>query len=543
MPYLLGLDIGTSGTKALLCDEQGRVVGTVTAEYPLHTPRPLWSEQDPADWWQRAKQALVAVVAQAGADAAQIKGLGLTGQMHGAVFLDEDSQIIRPAMLWNDQRTAAECDEITARVGASRLIDLAGNPALTGFQAPKILWLRNHEPEHYARLAQVLLPKDYIRLLLTGERATDASDAAGTLLLDLRTRDWSDEILAALAIPRAWLPKVYEGPQASGTLLPDVARELGLPAGLPVAAGGGDNAAAAVGTGIVRSGVVSSSIGTSGVLFAHADQIALDPHGRLHTFCHAVPGQYHLMAVTLAAGGSFQWLRNTFSIGDFPIDDLRFVTDSGRHQSRQQTANTDEQPTGTDAAQSYNRQSSIANPRLSYDDLTRLAATVPPGAEGLIFLPYLSGERTPHLDPLARGAFVGLTTRHTLAHIARAVMEGVTFSLRDGLEIMRGLGLQTTEIRATGGGGKSAFWRQMQADVYGTPVATLAAEEGPAYGAALLAGVASGVFADVATVVEQCVHVTGTTAPDLAAAAHYERAYAVYRDLYPSLRDAMHRLT
>jgi xylulokinase len=514
MPYLLGLDIGTSGAKALLCDEQGRVVASATAEYPLYTPRPLWSEQNPDDWWRGAKQALAAVVAQSGVDAAQIKGLGLTGQMHGAVFLDDQGQVLRPALLWNDQRTAAECDEITARVGASRLIELAGNPALTGFQAPKILWLRNHEPEHYARLAQVLLPKDYIRLLLTGQRATDASDAAGTLLLDLRTRDWSDEILAALDIPRAWLPKVSEGPEVTGELLPDLAHELGLPAGLPVAAGGGDNAAAAVGTGIVRGGIVSSSIGTSGVVFAHADQIALDPQGRLHSFCHAAPGQYHLMAVTLAAGGSFQWLRNTFSIADF----------------------------GFWIENPPNPKSKINNPKLSYDDLTRLAATVPPGAEGLIFLPYLSGERTPHLDPLARGAFVGLTTRHTLAHITRAVMEGVTYSLRDGLEIMRGLGLRTTEIRATGGGGKSAFWRQMQADVFGAPVATLAAEEGPAYGAALLAGVAAGVFADVAAAVERCVHVTGTTEPDTDAAAQYERVYAIYRDLYPALRDAIHRL-
>ena len=496
MPYLLGLDIGTSGAKALLCDEGGRVVASATAEYPLHTPQPLWSEQNPADWWRGAKEALRDVAARAGGT--PIAGLGLTGQMHGAVFLDEAGQVIRPALLWNDQRTAAECAEITRRVGAERLIAVAGNPALTGFQAPKILWLRNHEPQHYARVAQVLLPKDYIRLMLTGARATDASDAAGTLLLDLRTRDWSDEILQQLDIPRAWLPPVFEGPEMTGALLPELARELGLPPGLPVAAGGGDNAAAAIGTGVVRAGVVSSSIGTSGVLFAHADTIALDPHGRLHTFCHDVPGQYHLMAVTLAAGGSFQWFRNTL------------------------------------------RAAGLSD--LSYDQLSQWAATVPVGAEGLIFLPYLSGERTPHLDPLARGAFVGLTTRHTAAHMARAVMEGVTYSLRDGLEIMRGLGLSFDQIRATGGGGKSAFWRQMQADVYAAPVATLAAEEGPAYGAALLAGVASGVFRDVYAAVDRCVRVTGSTAPDERAAAQYERVYAVYRDAYGALRTTMHRL-
>ena len=501
MSLLIGLDIGTSGAKALLCDADGRVLATATAEYPLHTPQPLWSEQDPADWWRGARQALREVVARAGGDAARIAGLGLTGQMHGAVFLDAEGQVIRPALLWNDQRTAAECEEITARVGAARLIELAGNPALTGFQAPKILWLRNHEPANYARVAQVLLPKDYIRLMLTGERASDASDAAGTLLLDLRSRDWSDEILEKLEIPREWLPPVYEGPQVAGRLRPEVAADLGLPAGLPVAAGGGDNAAAAIGTGIVRAGVVSSSIGTSGVIFAHSDAIALDPQGRLHTFCHDVPGQYHLMAVTLAAGGSFQWFRRMLT-----LQNLR--------------------PTPT---------------QLSYDDLTAMAATVPPGAEGLVFLPYLSGERTPHLDPLARGAFVGLTARHTAAHLARAVMEGVVYSMRDGLEIMRGLGLQIEQIRVTGGGARSPLWRQMQADIYGAEVATLGAEEGPAYGAALLAGVPAGVFRDVYEAVDRCVSVTGTTAPSADAAA-YEPVYAVYRDLYAALRSSMHRL-
>jgi xylulokinase len=498
MAYLLGLDIGTSGAKALLCDDRGNLLTTATAEYPLSSPFPLWSEQEPADWWRGARQALREVVAAAGVEARQIAGLGLTGQMHGAVFLDAQGAVIRPALLWNDQRTAAECAEITELVGAARLIEIAGNPALTGFQAPKILWLRNHEPENYARLAQVLLPKDYIRLRLTGARAADAADAAGTLLLDLRARDWSDEILRALGIPRDWLPRVYEGPEVTGALLPDVANELGLPAGLPVIAGGGDNAAAAIGTGIVRAGVVSSSIGTSGVIFAHADTIALDPKGRLHTFCHSVPGQYHLMAVTLSAGGSFQWLRNTL------------------------------------------RQ--IGSTTINYDEMTAMAASVPIGAEGLLFLPYLTGERTPHLDPLARGAFVGLTARHGADHMIRAVMEGVVFSMRDGLAIMRELGLSLGEVRATGGGGRSPLWRQMQADVYGAPVATLAAEEGPAYGAALLAGVGAGVFADVHAAVERCVRVSGTTQPDPAAQARYEQIYAVYRGLYGALKDDMHRL-
>lgn len=497
MSYLIGLDIGTSGAKAVVCDGAGALLAAATAEYPLSQPRPLWSEQDPADWWRGAKEALRAALARSGVAPDQVVGLGLTGQMHGATFLDGADQVIRPAMLWNDQRTAAACAEITERVGAERLIALTGNPALTGFQAPKIVWLRHEEPANYARVAHVLLPKDYIRLLLTGEYASDASDAAGTLLLDLRARDYSPEVLDALAIPRAWLPRVYEGPEVTGRLRPAVAAELGLPAGLPVVAGGGDNAAAAVGTGVVRAGVVSSSIGTSGVLFAHSDGPAHDPAGRLHGFCHAVPGAYHLMAVTLSAGGAFAWLRET----------LRAVA-----------------------------------PDLSFDTLAGLAAAAPPGAEGLLFAPYLTGERTPHLDPLARGAWVGLTSRHGLGHMARAVMEGVVFALRDGLEIMHGLGVPADEIRATGGGGKSPLWLRLQADIYGAPVQTLAAEEGPAYGAALLAGVGAGVFADVGEAVARGVRVAGVTDPDTAHVRHYDELYAVYTQLYPALRGALHTL-
>ncbi|MBC8160202.1 MAG: xylulokinase [Roseiflexaceae bacterium] len=518
MRYLLGLDIGTSGAKALLCDQDGAVRATALVEYPLLSPQPLWSEQHPADWWAGARAALRQVLAQSGIDGSQVAGLGLTGQMHGAVFLDAAGQVIRPALLWNDQRTAAECAEITSTVGAARLIELAGNPALTGFQAPKILWLRNHEPQHYARIVQVLLPKDYIRLLLTGASATDASDAAGTLLLDLRSRDYSDELLQRLDIPRAWLPRVFEGPQITGGLLPELAAELGLPVGLPVIAGGGDNAAAAVGTGVVRAGLVSSSIGTSGVIFAHANTIALDPLGRLHTFCHAVPGQYHLMAVTLAAGGAFRWWRDAI----------------GTRNLRLETWSESE---GVDAASPKPQASSP-----TYDDLTSLAATVPPGAEGLLFLPYLTGERTPHLDPLARGAFVGLTARHTLAHMSRAVMEGVVYALRDGLEIMRSLNVPISQIRVTGGGARSSLWRQMQADIYGVEVATLAAEEGPAYGAALLAGVGAGVFATVGEAVERCVRVAGVTQPSPADSARYNAVYTIYRDTYAALRTTMHRL-
>jgi xylulokinase len=505
MAYLLGLDIGTSGAKALLCDEKGKVVATALAEYPIYSPFPLWSEQNPVDWWQGAQSALRQVLAESKVNPAEIAGLGLTGQMHGAVFLDARGEVIRPALLWNDQRTAAECAEITEKVGAARLIEIAGNPALTGFQAPKIVWLRNHEPENFAKIACVLLPKDYIRLKLTGDLAADASDAAGTLLLDLRTRDYSPEILEKLGLQRAWLPKVYEGPEVTGCLLPEVARALGLPEKLPVIAGGGDNAASAIGTGVVRSGVVSSSIGTSGVVFAYSDGIALDPGGRLHTFCHTVPGKYHLMAVVLSAGGSFHWLRDLFR---------QACTMAGM----------------ADAS------------GLSYDQLTAAAAAVPVGAEGLVFLPYLTGERTPHLDPLASGAFVGLTARHGVGHVARAVMEGVVYGLKDGLEIMRDLGVPVGQIRATGGGGRSPFWRQMQADIYGAEVVSLQAEEGPAYGAALLAGVGAGVFTDVVAAADRCVAVASSTQPDSRTRAAYEPVYAVYRDLYGALKDSMHRL-
>jgi xylulokinase len=467
----------------------GQVVASASAGYPLAQPRPGWSEQDPAGWWRAAREVLAAV-----AGAGEVAAIGLTGQMHGSVFLDAAGEVIRPALLWNDQRTAAQCDWITARVGAERLIAITGNPALTGFQAPKIVWLRDEEPEHFARLRHVLLPKDYIRLRLTGAHATDASDAAGTLLLDVRARDWSDVILAALDIPRDWLPRVYEGPAVTGTLRADVAAALGLPSGIPVAAGGGDNAAAAVGTGIVREGLVSSSIGTSGVLFAHMDAFAPDPSGRLHAFCHAVPGAYHLMGVTLAAGGSLRWWRDN-------------VAESG-----------------------------------DYARLAELAGQAPPGAEGLLFLPYLTGERTPHLDPLARGAFVGLTARHTRAHMVRALMEGVVCSLRDALEIMRGLGVRVDEVRAVGGGGRHPLWRALQADIFNTPIARTTAEEGPAYGAALLAGVAAGLFSDVADACSRVRPRDELTLPDPARAALYDELYAIYRTLYEANRDAMHRL-
>ena len=490
MSVLLGLDVGTSGARAVAVDERGVVLADASAEYPLSSPYPGWSEQDPEDWWEASKEVLGKVTAGVDGD---IVGLGLTGQMHGSVFLDSSDRVIRPALLWNDQRTSRQCEEITEAVREERLIELTGNPAITGFQAPKVLWLRDEEPENYSRVACVLLPKDYVRLRLTGEYATDVSDAAGTLLLDVRERDWSVEILEALEIPGEWLPEVYEGPEESGELHGGVAKELGLPSGLPVAAGGGDNAAAAVGTGIVREGLLSSSVGTSGVLFAHTDRFSPDPSGRLHAFCHAVPGAYHLMGVTLSAGGSLAWWRET----------------SGR----------------------------------GYDDLVAAASEVPAGSEGLVFLPYLSGERTPHLDPAARGAFFGLTSRHTLAHMTRAVMEGVLFSLRDSMEIMRELGVPTEEVRATGGGARSSLWRQLQADVYGMPIRRTVSDEGPAYGAALLAGVAAGAYGSTEEATSVVRLREEVTEFDPERVATYEEAYEAYRSLYPATKETMHRLT
>jgi xylulokinase len=487
---LLGLDVGTTGARCVALDEGGNLVAEATAEYPIYSPHPGWSEQRSEDWWQASCKVIAQVAARVGPD---IGAIGLTGQMHGAVFLDKHDEVIRPALLWNDQRTAAQAEAITERVGARRLTEIAGNPALTGFQAPKILWLREAEPRAYERVASVLLPKDYVRLRLTGERATDASDASGTLLLDLKERTWSGEILDALDIPVGWLPRVFEGPDRTGQVRQDISSELGLKHQLPVAAGGGDNAAAAVGNGIIRDGLASCSIGTSGVLFAHSDTLARDPSGRLHAFCHSVPDRYHLMGVTLSAGGALRWWRDLVGKAD-------------------------------------------------YEELNELASQAPPGAEGLLFLPYLTGERAPHLDPGARGAFFGLTSRHNVSHLTRAVMEGVAFSLRDSLEIMVALGTSPTQIRATGGGARSALWRQLLADVFGRPIVRTLAVEGPASGAALLAGVTAGVFENVE---EACAGISlrpDICEPETSRTRLYDDYYAAYRGLYPATAATMHTL-
>ena len=469
MTALVGLDVGTTGVKAIAVSPEGDVLATAEREYPLSTPRPGWSEQDPEDWWRAAEAAL--------AELPPPTAIGLSGQMHGLVALDEHERVLRPAILWNDQRTAAECADIEERVGLERLIQLTGNRALAGFTAPKLLWLRRHEPDVYERIAHVLLPKDYVRLRLTGERAIDVADASGTLLFDVAHRRWSDEVLEALELPRRWLPRSLESPETSGTTA----------GGVPVAAGAGDQAAAALGVGVDRPGPVSVVLGTSGVVFAALPAFAAEPEARVHAFCHAVPGGWHAMGVMLSAAGSLRWLRDAIGGGD-------------------------------------------------YADLLEDARRWPAGAEGVLFQPYLAGERTPHADPDARGAFVGLQLRHDRGALVRAVLEGVAYGLRDSLELLRALGVEPEVGRVSGGGARSDLWLEIVASVLGLPLELTAATEGSAYGAALLGGVAGGAFADVHEAVARCVRPAGRIEPNPAWQATYEDGYARYRELYPTLR-------
>ena len=495
MSYLLGIDVSTTATKALLIDAHGVVVAVAATEYDFETPQPLWSEQEPRLWWEGAIASIRAVLAQSGVDPAQIVGVGLTGQMHGLVLLDEKGAVLRPSILWNDQRTAAQCDEIRARLGKTKLIQLTGNDALTGFTAPKILWVREHEPEIYRRVRHILLPKDYVRYRLTDSYAMDKADGAGTLLLDLQQRTWSVEVLTALGIDPAWLPPTFEGPQITGQIAAAAAQATGLRVGTPVMAGGGDQAAQGVGVGAVQEGIIALTLGTSGVVFGAVNQPFFEPEGRLHAFCHAVPGRWHLMGVMLSAAGSLRWYRDTIA------------------------------------------------PGTNYDDLLAPAAQVPAGCEGLIFLPYLTGERTPHPDPLARGAFVGLTVRHTRPHLTRAVLEGVGFGLRDSFELMKGIGLSAIQqVRISGGGARSPLWRQILADLLGSELVTVNTTEGAAYGAALLAGVGAGIWPDVDAACAQVIQVTGSTKPNAAATAHYDAVYAQYRALYPALKPSFANL-
>ncbi len=495
MSTCIGIDIGTSGAKALVIDPRGKILASASASYPCHHPKPLWSEQDPNDWWKGTVKVVRAVVKHAKLKAADVSAIGLSGQMHGSVFLDRQHRVIRPALLWNDQRTEAECDEIEQRAGGrKRLIKLVANPALTGFTAPKILWLRNHEPRHFDRTVKVLLPKDEIRRRLTGEFATDVSDASGTLLLDVVKRRWSGRLLSKLELDADLLPTCYESDEVTGTLSREAARTLGLSMECKVVAGAGDCAAGAIGNGIVRSGLLCTSIGTSGVVFAHSESPQFDPEGRLHTFCHAVPGKWHMMGVTLAAGGSFDWFREALC------------------------SNT------------------------SFEKLVAEGAKTPIGAEGLQFLPYLAGERTPHLDPHARGALVGLTLSHTRGHIVRAILEGVTYSLRDSLEIIQQLGIPIRQIRASGGGSKNRFWRQLQADVFGKKVTAMAADEGPAYGVALLAAVGAGHFKNITEACKATVKMADESRPVSKSRRYYDRAFPVFQGLYKALKKEFPKL-
>jgi xylulokinase len=495
----LGIDIGTSGTKTLAIDEKGTILASASAEYPCDHPRPGWSEQDPDLWWQATRQTVEQVMTSGRFQRGDVLGVGLSGQMHGSVFLDAAGEVIRPALLWNDQRTAAECHEIETKAGGREaLIRLVANPALTGFTAPKVLWVRKHEPRNWDRVRQVLLPKDYIRYRLTGTYATEVSDASGTLLLDVANRRWSRELLGKLEIDPALLPACYESQEVSAQVSELGSKGTGLPVGTPVVGGGGDQPAGAVGNGIVRQGVVSATMGTSGVVFAHADTLGFDPLGRLQRGCHAVPGAWHVMGVVLSAGGSFQWFRN--ELGKAEIEMAR--------------------EKGEDP----------------YYLLTDEAALVGPGAEGLFFLPYLTGERTPHFDPDAKGAWVGLTVRHGRAHMIRSLLEGATFAMRDSLELIREMGVAIEQVRVSGGGARNALWKQIQADVYGCDVHTLNSTEGPAFGVALLAQVGTGGFKSVPEACDATIRAVDSTRVDSRAKAYYDRAFPVYRQLYCDLR-------
>jgi xylulokinase len=485
----LGIDIGTGGTRALLIDDRGVVrAGCTSIHEDMAMARPLWAEQRPENWWDAAVDAIRGVLAQAGISGREVHGIGLSGQMHGLVLLDSAGAVIRPSLIWCDQRSQPQVDAVNATVGRENILRYIANPVLTGFTLPKLLWVRDHEPANFERARKVLLPKDYVRFQLTGEYATEVSDASGTAVFDVVNRRWSFEMMDALGLDRSLLPECRESVEVSGKITPRIAELTGLAAGTPVVGGGGDQASSAIGNGIVEAGVVSCTLGTSGVVFAHMEQVAYDPAGRVHTFCHAVPGKWHVMGVTQGAGLSLQWFRNQFS------------------------------------------------PGASYDALTAEAAQSPAGAQGLFWLPYLMGERTPHLDATARGGWIGLTNRHTRADLIRAVIEGVSYSQRDCLDIVESLGVAVESVRASGGGAKSPFWRQLLASVLNRRVVTLETQEGSAYGAALLALAGAGEAGTVEEVCRRAIRETDSVSPCAPDAAVYAKGHAVYQSLYPALR-------
>jgi xylulokinase len=505
MPFFMGIDVGTTGTRAVIVRPDGHVVGAATGEHqPMSMARPGWAEQDPEDWWGATIAAVQGALMKAGLSGSEIAAVGFSGQMHGVVLLDKAHAVLRPSLIWCDHRSQPQCEWITARVGSERLIKLVSNPALTGFSAPKILWIRDNEPAIFERAAHFLLPKDFVRFRLTGEFATDVSDASGTLLFDVTHRRWSAEMLTALDLDPGILPRAYESPETTGTITHEAAVLTGLAAGTPVVAGGGDQAASAVGNGVVLPGLTSATLGTSGVIFSYTETPELDPRGRIHTFCHAVPGKWHVMGVTQGAGLSLRWFRDQLGL----IENLY-----ARH--------TDVDP---------------------YDILVKEAERVPTGSDGLLFLPYLMGERTPHLDPEARGMWFGLTASHTRGHLIRSVLEGVAFSLRDSLEIFAELGIPVHEIRASGGGSRSFGWRKIQADIYGKELVTLKTSEGSAFGAALLAGVGAKVYASVEESAREAIQIGEKMSPVPRNVAAYDELYQVYRSLYPAVKSFAHQL-
>lgn len=481
----LGIDIGTGGSRALLVDAAGKEVASVTcAHQEMRMEQPMWAEQEPADWAQASFAAVRGVLAKAGVNGSQVRGVGLSGQMHGLVMLDTAGAVIRPSLIWCDQRSQPQVDFIHTQVGRENVLGYIANPVLTGFTLPKLLWVRDHEPANFERCRKVLLPKDYVRYCLTGDFATDVADASGTGVFDVVQRKWSFEMMDALGLDRGLLPRCYESAEITGTISREAAQRTGLAEGTPVVGGAGDQAASAVGNGIVETGIVSCTLGTSGVVFAHMDQVAYDPQGRVHTFCHAVPGKWHVMGVTQGAGLSMQWLRNQLLPGS------------------------------------------------DYDAMTHEAATAPAGSQGLYWLPYLMGERTPHLDAQARGGWIGLTAKHTRADLIRSVIEGVTYSQKDALDIIEGLGAPVNSVRASGGGARSLFWRQTLADIFAKPVVSLASQEGSAAGAALLAMVGTGEFASVPEACAATVRIVETLTPQ----QDYGDRHRVYQSLYPALQ-------
>jgi xylulokinase len=488
--YLIGIDLGTTGVKIILVNIEGNIICSITEEYPLITPRPGWAEQNPMDWWQATSKGIKKILSSSKINGNQILCIGLTGQMHGSVFLDSHNKIIYPAILWCDQRTRKECEEINNLIGKEKIFEITCNPVLTGFQAPKIIWLKNNHRKIYDKVKKILLPKDYIRFCLTGEFATDVSDASGTSLFDVRNRIWSKEILEKLNILPEMLPVSYESNEITGKITRQAEKITGLLEGTPVIAGAGDQAAGGIGSGIVETGLVSVSLGTSGVVFAYSDKVFVDPKGRLHTFCHAIPGKWHLMGVMLSAGGSLRWFRDIMK-------------------------------------------------EKSYNIITGQADQIPPGSEGLLFLPYLAGERTPYSNPNARGVFFGLSLKHTKSHMARAVMEGVTFGLKDSIEIMKEIGLPLgKEFRTSGGGGKSPFWAQMQADIFNKNIERLQSEEGPAYGAALLAGTGIKVFPEIEKTCKKFIKRKDVFHPDKKTRIIYEKFYPLYKKIYDDLKNS-----